>query len=186
MVVSVFRVPWDGTLPDGRRPLRLGRSAVVGVVFAQYLPGGVLSYDELLVAIPSLRRLRALITIPQIWVDSPASMAGGRELWGIPKELGRFQRESPTVVALEGVAAVSAGSSRWRLPGRHRLPLTTLQSLDGRRIVSRNEVTGTIAGLRADWSFEPDGPLASLAGRTPMLSIAISDATITFGTDVER
>ena len=34
------------------------------------------------------------VTITDIWVDSPASVAGGRELWGIPKELCDFSMES--------------------------------------------------------------------------------------------
>ncbi|MGA1836393.1 acetoacetate decarboxylase family protein [Herbiconiux sp. 11R-BC] len=103
LLVSVFLVPrsalpasWGaslgGALPPRRRALGFGGRVIVGVAAAQYLPGGVLDYEELLVAVPSLGRGGLRVTIPQIWVDSPTSMRGGRELWGIPKRLAAFRR----------------------------------------------------------------------------------------------
>ena len=68
-------------------------------------PGSDLTYSELLVArrarstsdgagsIPRLSGpLRASLEITDIWVDSPASRNGGRELWAIPKELCDLER----------------------------------------------------------------------------------------------
>ncbi|MBA8815369.1 acetoacetate decarboxylase [Microbacterium halimionae] len=92
LLVSVFRVPAAELpaieIPGGRRPLRLGGEVLVGTAFANYVPGGVLQYNELLVSVPSVFPPR--VTVPQIWVDSEASRAGGRELWGIPKQLETF------------------------------------------------------------------------------------------------
>ena len=174
-------------IPDGRRPLRLGGRTVVGTAFVSYVPGGVLDYNELLVALPSLPGPR--VTIPQIWVDSPTSKAGGRELWGIPKELHDFSRvdsSSGAEVSMGSVASVSATYGRRLLPGMRQLGLDTLQILDGRRILSRNRVIGRMHALKAAWTFDPDGPLGYLAGRKPFFSAAIRDASIIFGMDVER
>lgn len=191
LLVSAFLVPTrevpGARLPDGRRPIRWGRRALVGVAFIHYAAGGVLQYEELLVALQSLPG--PVVTIPLIWVDSAESRAGGRELWSIPKELGRFARQETPAgasVALDGIARLDADVGSRLVPGMPRLPLTTLQSHDGRRVLSRNHVLGRIRRMRPRWTFDPDGPLAFLANRRPVFSVAIRDASITFGLDVER
>lgn len=191
LLVGVFLVPQPAgfELPDGRRPLRIGRRIIVGTAFVRYVPGGALSYDELLVATPSLGSGGLRFTIPQIWVDSPASRAGGRELWAIPKQLETFERseQGSTVTASMGsVAAVNARYGRRLIPGMPQLPLPILQALDARRVLSRNRVIGRIFGLRSEWTFDPQGPLGYLTGSKPLISVAIRDASIIFGMDVER
>lgn len=190
LLVSAFLIPADelpaGSVLPGRRPLRWGRRVLVGAAFVRY-EGGVLEYDELLVAVPSRGRGGLRVTIPLIWVDSPASRAGGRELWGIPKELAEFTRTvegSEVEAAMGEVAALHARYGRALLPRSQRIPLPTLQRLDGRTIDSRNLTIGRLTRLRTAWTFT--GPLAFLAGRRPVLGVAIRDARIIFGMDVDR
>ena len=179
---SVFR----DALPAGRHALRLGSKVVVGVASASYVPGGVLAYEELLVALPTWGRGGLRITIPQIWVDSAQSREGGRALWGIPKELAVFER-SDTRAAMNGAEMVLEGrTGRALLPGMRQLALPILQSVEGGSILSHNRVIGRIRSLRARWSFAADGPLGYLAGHTPFVSFAVRDASIVFGMDVER
>jgi hypothetical protein len=198
LLVSAFLVPRASIpravtqIPEKRTPLRWGDRLVVGVAFARYVPGGVLSYDELLVALPSVGGTPA-VTIPQIWVDSPESVAGGRALWSIPKHLGAFdhaETESGTssTASAEGgmIASVSARYGRTLLPGMHQLPLPTLQRLEGRTVLSTNRVIGRVRALRAHWEFTPHGPLGYLHGRTPFGSFAVTDASIIFGLKVRR
>jgi hypothetical protein len=196
--ISVFLVPSSSMpagfdLPNGRRPLRVGGRVVVGVAAVRYLPGGVLEYDELLVAVPSLGRGGFRVTIPQIWVDSPASVRGGRELWGIPKQLAQFRRTERAprtavtmTVAGEPVAELRARRGLPLLPGMRQLSLPILQRLNGRVTLSHNRVVGRMAGLRASWRFAATGPLGYLAGRRPLLSVALHDAAIIFGMHVTR
>ncbi|MCY7413061.1 MAG: acetoacetate decarboxylase family protein [Salinibacterium sp.] len=211
LLVSVFLVPPDAlpviVIPDGRRPLRWGRRVIVGAAFVHYVPPGVLEYDEFLVAVPSFGRGGLRVTITQIWVDSAASVAGGRELWGIPKQLAQFGRTQTLAdvatrsVTSSGdtatasmtlppastpVASIEARYGRALFPGMPRLPLPTLQALDGRRILSHNRVIGRIGALRAAWTFDPAGQLGYLSGRRPFLSIAIRHAAIIFGMNVQR
>src|SRR5688572_23194128 len=64
----------------------------LGVVYlASYGPESVLSYNELIV-VPALTRYGKNVGfwISHIYVDHPDSMAGGREIWGLPKELAQF------------------------------------------------------------------------------------------------
>lgn len=221
LLVSVFAVPQQAlppefSLPEGRRPLRVGSRVIVGVAAARYVPGGALAYDELLVAVLSVgcgarrgarrgvgnRGLR--VTIPQIWVDSSISLRGGRELWGIPKQLARFDRTDTPAgrTRMSMVAEGSAGTGRNSprlptvelrarrglplLPGLRQLALPILQRLDGRVILSHNRVIGRMSGLRASWRFAAGGALGYLSGRRPLFTIALHDASIVFGMDVHR
>ena len=195
LLVSGFLVPVEHlpALPKGRRPIVIGGRALVGAAFAHYVPGGALQYDELLIAVPSLGRGGLRVTIPQIWVDSPASQAGGRELWGIPKQLASFARVDDGSRARTEmrddrgpVAAIRATYGLPLLPGMRQLSLPILQQPEGRSILSHNRVIGRMSGLRASWTFSPTGPLAWLAGRRPLFNVAIRGASIIFGMDVKR
>jgi hypothetical protein len=194
MLLSLWGVPTAelpttlaATLPTGARPVRLGGRAVVGTAFVTYEPGGVLSYDELLAATLTWHRGRPRVTISDIWVDAPASVAGGRELWGIPKQLAAFERRErgPDV----GVRAHAHGAElarvtfarRRRLPGAWPLPMRTAQRLDGVDHVSRVRALGSIVLGRARWRFPASGPLGFLAGRTPVTSARLEELAIAFG-----
>jgi acetoacetate decarboxylase len=54
-------------------------------------PGSVLPYNELIV-VPALTRsgIHAGWWISHLTVDHPDALAGGREIWGLPKELAQF------------------------------------------------------------------------------------------------
>lgn len=194
MYVSLWRVSPSAVpglaeaLPTRARPLLAGGKALVGVAFARYEPGGVLAYDELLAAVLVRHRGWLRITVPAIWVDSPASLAGGRELWAIPKALATFQR-SP--IARGGVS-VSASHDRQvlaelralpgvRLPGWRRLPLPTAQHLDGIETVTRVRALARVRLARTAWRFPSGSPLAALAGRKPIASVTLQEMSVSFG-----
>lgn len=80
---------------------------------------GTLSYDELAVGSLVRRRGRVGIWCHRIWVDDAASLWGGRQLWGIPKELARFDWDGSTVSVTSGaglLASFSLGPPGRRLP----------------------------------------------------------------------
>lgn len=181
-------------LPAGWRPVVLAGRAVVGTAFVHYLPGGVLAYEELLVAVLVRRGARLRVCLPQIWVTSEASRRGGRVLWGIPKHLADLRRlvrpvgrvASAMHVGERAVVSLEAEVGARLLPGSLTLPLPTVQRLDGVTTLATNTVTTGVRSLRARWTFSPEGPLRHLAGRRPVLSLALVPAAITFGRDVER
>ncbi len=86
--LGLFRSDRPARLPAGLRPLLGARTRVVAL--ARYLPGSTLIYDELIVATPALLGARPGLYVEYIWVDSLASLWGGRRLWGLPKELAEF------------------------------------------------------------------------------------------------
>ena len=201
MLVSTFLVePADipdlgAALPDGHRPVLVSGRAVVGVASVTYDARGMLEYNELLVGVLTRARGALRVTIPQIWVSTEASAAGGRELWAIPKDVATFTPDGGTQVRLPDGASILrlAAHLGARILPRRPLTLTTAQrtladhagSAVG-SITSRNRVHADVRRVRVRWDVARSGPLAWLAGRRPLLSLARSDAVITFGRDVRR
>lgn len=163
-----------------------------GVALVRYEEPSPLTYGELLVAHPVREPVRG-VSIDQIWVDSVASMAGGRELWAIPKELCDFSFETTRTGPL---TRTSWSASFERRPvvdadftdlsrAAPRLPFrgTTWQpGLDGgaARTAALRGSSRTLP-CRARWSFAQDGPLGWLAGRRPVASLRMVDFSMTFG-----
>ncbi|UNO43499.1 acetoacetate decarboxylase family protein [Streptomyces sp. MST-110588] len=130
MYVSVWCVPrgalpaWP--LPRGVRPLMLRRRCVLLTIWADYQRGGVLEYHELLVALAVRHRWRIAATAVSVWVDNQRSKAGGRALWGIPKECARLvfrhDQEGGFRAELTADADTHAGPGTNRSPGTNGSP----------------------------------------------------------------
>lgn len=182
-VIGVWLLPKRlAPLPDapGCRPLGLFGRRVVAAAFFVYQEPSPLTYGEVMATVLVREGLRPRVSITHIWVDSPASMRGGRELWGIPKELAGFRIDGTRHYAAEGIGSVRVGRVRrapFRLPSAFRIA----QQREGRLLVS--PVRGTVrpALVRARWSFDADGPLGFLAGRRPLLSLASVPFHLVFG-----
>lgn len=179
--------------PAGTRPLAVAGHALVTAALVRYAPGSVLAYDELLVAVATRTGRRPTATLPHIWVDSPESVAGGRELWAIPKGLAAFdiRGDGPATsarVSVDGrqVAQVTGRSGRRLLPGWQASSLTTAQHLEGRSVLATNATRAHARAARYDWTFAPDGPLAYMAGARPLFSLALDRMGISFGLACRR
>jgi hypothetical protein len=182
MYLSVFGVPRATLppLPAGVRPVTVAGRAIVGAAWVRYEPGGTLSYRELLSAV--LVRGRGLgVTIVDIWVDDVRSRDGGRELWGIPKELARISMERDGAVGAAGAPIAEARIRARRWPGTWPFAFTVIQEYGGG--LRRSPVRGRAAAgaAVARWQVEPEGPLGYLAGRKPVWSVALHDFRLRFG-----
>lgn len=198
--VSVFRLPRTllpdvmfGVVPADHTVVEVGGKVTLGVAFVHYTDGGVLAYEELLVALVVRSGGRIRYTIPQIWVSSEESMHGGRALWGIPKQQATFGRgtvgrsiRTTMTVDSDVVATLEATRRGPMLPGTMKVRLPTAQLLDGRRTLARNLVVGEVGMITATWSFAADGPLGHLAGRTPVVSSMIRNASVNFGMEARN
>ena len=167
-------------------------AGLYGAAFVDYTDGGVLAYHELLVARLHDARARQ-VRITDIWVDSPQSLAGGRALWAIPKQLADLPLRSWSVgpACRTSFSAVTQGQQVARgaftsMPGAAlvRTPFalrTSQQRSDGSVVVTPFGGSARALPCRAAWRFDPHGPLAFLHGRRPVLSLRLSDARIRFG-----
>ena len=189
--LSLFRVR-AGDHPD-RDP------GVYGVALVKYEEPSPLTYGELLVAhmVPTGGTPKKAVSITDIWVDSPASVAGGRELWAIPKDLCDFTFTS------ERTGPFTRTTCKTALEGR---PIAAAQFTDVSRFAPRlpfkgdtwqqraepdpragEEVTASLTGsskamaCRGTWAFDPDGPLGWLHGKRTLASFRQADFRMSFG-----
>lgn len=186
MWLSVFRLRDDA---DERHP-----AGVYGMALVDYREPSPLTYRELLVArsVTDSDGERA-VTITDIWVDSPASKAGGRELWAIPKQLCDFSRETtdrgPATrtrweASVDGrpvVAAEFTDVSRFapRAPFKGRVEQPGIPDHPG---VAQVEMGGNAKALpcRGRWRIAPDGPLAFLRGARQLGTFRMVDFRLRF------
>lgn len=183
--LSLFRVK-DAV--DDLRP-----AGIYGAAFVSYEEGSPLTYSELLVARPVKEDGVKAVSITDIWVDSPASVAGGRGLWAIPKDLCDFTLESSYRGPLS--------RTEWSATTQRR-PIAHARFSDISRLAIRtpfkgdtwqppidehaDPVTAALTGsakalpCRGHWEFAPDGPLGWLAGRRPLVSFRMSGFRMSF------
>ncbi len=155
-------------VPPDLRVVSVLPGKTLGVVyFASYGPGSAMEYDELIVA-PALTRHagRLGFWISHIYVDHPDSVAGGREIWGLPKEMAQFAWETGSkdcVVARQGdrvLATVSWGKQRrlWQQP----LRLPVISRLGPQVLGFQGKVCGRLGISRGKLEVPGESPFASL------------------------
>ncbi|NEY32350.1 acetoacetate decarboxylase [Streptomyces sp. PRKS01-65] len=173
-------------LPPGVRPVTLAGRALVGTAWAVYEGDGVLRYREVLRAVLVRRRCRPLATITGIWVDSEESRAGGRALWGVPKEPAVF-----TVTGRDGFSARARAAHGQECAARFRaltrislrLPVAfrVAQTRAGRLHLTPVRCRGRIRPARASWDAGPLTPGGGPRRPRPLLSLLYEDARMLFG-----
>lgn len=172
------------TLPGGMRPATLAGRAVACTAFVDYGEGSMLAYHELLAAVVVRQGRGLALSITDIWVDSPASRAGGRELWGIPKELADFSMSpGQSWASCEDAPLAEAWFRSRSLPA---VPLPVLrarvvQERAGELLRTRIRTGGHVRPARAQWNFAPDGPLAWLTRARPVASVRAEQFAMRFG-----
>ncbi len=176
-----------GSTPRSDRPPGLYGAAVV-----DYQQGSPLTYHELLVARLLRDGVRPRVRITDIWVDSPQSLAGGRALWAIPKDLahlplqvaaGRVERATARA-DVDGEPLATARFTAMPFAARLRTPFAATTSQlreDGGTVVTPLRGSARTAPCRGWWDFAADGPLGFLRGRRPVASFRLHDVHLTFG-----
>ena len=171
-------------------------AGIYGAAFVSYEEGSPLTYSELLVARPVKSEQHGRrVTITDIWVDSPASVAGGRELWAIPKGLCDFSLESEHKGPLSstdwtarlGRTPIASATFHDVSRAAPRIPFkggTWQPGIDDTAGVER---TATLQGsskalpARARWEFNADGPLGWLHGARQLASFRQAAFRMSFG-----
>ena len=185
--LSLFRVK-EGV--DDLRP-----PGVYAVAWVTYEEPSPLTYHELLVARPlDSGEHGRRVTITDIWVDSPASVAGGRELWAIPKDLCDFTYETVTRGPLTstewsaGIGRRPIVSASFRDVSRvaPRLPFKGGTWQPGLDDTSGQDRTATLQGsarslpCRSTWDFDRDGPLGWLRDARKLASFRMAGFRMSF------
>ncbi|MFG2478807.1 acetoacetate decarboxylase family protein [Streptomyces fagopyri] len=173
-------------VPLGTRPVTVAGRGVVGAAWVVYENDSVLSYNELLRAVLVRVGTRPRVCITDIWVDSETSKAGGRALWGIPKEMADFDLDrtdglTASAKSHDGLLAGAAFRPGRGLPGRWPLSYRVAQTLAGRLKTSPVRSRTALSLAWADWTASDSGPLRALGLSRPLISVELSDFQIRFG-----
>jgi acetoacetate decarboxylase len=142
----------------------------LGVFFtAAYGPGSALEYNELIVA-PALTRHggRFGFWISHIYVDNEDSMAGGREVWGLPKEMAQFSWSNTGVEVYQGklqLAALRWREPRWLLPMLLFLPTFSKLGLNLLAFLGKVRARSGITSGQLDVPAESPFAALNLSGK---------------------
>ncbi len=153
-----------------------------GVYLSSYSSGSVLEYSELIVVaglVSYSGRWGAWIS--HIYVDNPNSVAGGREIWGLPKELAKFTWEQNVneTSSQDGCVSVyqnnellcrlSYSRNSFRLP----VPLSgnVFSILDSSILFVHGKVESHIGLMGSKLLVPAESPFGSLELGQPWLSV---------------
>lgn len=141
MWMDIFDSKGTPELPSDLKPV-LGANRIA-IIVVRYLEGA-LRYDELMFGTIARRGLRVGYWTDRIWVDSPASVWGGRRIWGVPKNPARFDWADDRVTVSDSrglVAGLSLDRRDSVLPWMY-IPTPFLGDIDGVRCFAIGQLWG--------------------------------------------
>ncbi len=144
-----------------------------GIYLSTYQSGSVLEYNELIV-IAGLVGYRGRFGgwISHIYVDSPDSVAGGREIWGLPKELAEFTWDGDRVTVRQGNQQLcSLSYNRQGFGWRQGLAASTFSTLGADLLLFKSEFESQFGLVGAKLDVPAESPFASLGLGQPWLTI---------------
>jgi acetoacetate decarboxylase len=185
LAVRAERLP---PTPDGFRPLVVAGRGLVIVGWVDYAGGSILRYGELLAAVVGRWSGGLTTTVTHMWVDSLASRAGGRELWGYPKELAEFELAidpSGTALAREADTGDELAHGSFRALVTSPRPIGaaggTVQPMLGGLVAVRALFRFRPSLGRGSFVAPPGSPLAFVTGARKLISLGMRDFHFTFG-----
>lgn len=160
------------------------------IYLSEYQSGSILEYNELIVA-PALVKNQGKIGgwISHIYVDNPDSVAGGREIWGLPKEMAEFVRDDrDTIVKQQDRMLCSLSVSNNLLSGIKIQPEISgycFGNLNGNLLYFGNDFKSKISSIDSKVVVPPSSPFADLKLPQPLLALALQDLNLVAGTPLD-
>ena len=155
------------------------------VYLSVYEPSSTLQYHELIVA-PAIVRYRGKIGawISHIYVDNPQSVAGGRNIWGLPKELADFTWNDRDIAVSQGdksLCIVDRSSTTLPLSfwGKLKLGGDVFGSLDRDILSFRGDVETGLKWTPFQLSIPAESPFSTVNLGNPWLTIQLESLHLT-------
>lgn len=162
----------------------------IGMVYAaSYSAASVMPYNELIVAnaiVAYQGKVGAWIS--HIYVDNPDSVQGGREIWGLPKEMADFTwhtGKSPQVGISQSDRVLCSLTCKWQLPSLpvFHLPIgaPVLSRLGSQFLTfpGQGNLGLHLAGI--DLQISPESPFAPMNLGQPWMSFYSDPLLFTAG-----
>ncbi|KAM3098283.1 acetoacetate decarboxylase family protein [Phormidesmis sp. 146-35] len=147
-----------------------------GVYLSQYTNGD-LTYNELIV-VAGLVSWQGTIGawVSHIYVDNPDSVAGGREIWGLPKEMAEFRwesGESGRVTVRQGDQLLCAMRSTGRFSLlRQRFSFPGFSQQDGSFLVFNSTAQANFGLVGVNLDIPQSSPFGRLINSPPVMAVS--------------
>ncbi|MBD2460934.1 acetoacetate decarboxylase family protein [Oscillatoria sp. FACHB-1407] len=155
-----------------------------GIYLSSYINGSSLEYSELIVVSGLVSYAgKTGIWVSHIYVDNPDSVAGGREIWGLPKELAQFtweQGQRRYCKVQQGDRLLYTFRSDWQLPlWRQPIAGQALSTLVDQVLLFDAKASANFAVVGAELHVPSTSPFASLGLTSPWLVVAAESLDLT-------
>ncbi|MFN6529338.1 acetoacetate decarboxylase family protein [Nostoc sp. ChiSLP03a] len=147
---------------------------LASVYLSHYGSGSVMEYSELIV-VPALinyqRKIGAWIS--HIYVDNADSVAGGREIWGLPKELAKFTWEQGKYVTVhqENRKLCSLKYNQQSLPWRQWLSASSFSVKGSDLLIFPAEVESVLGLIGSKLEIPDESPFSGIGLGQPWLTV---------------
>ncbi len=165
-----------------------------GVYLSYYGSGSVLEYSELIV-IAAVVGYKGKFGgwISHIYVDNPDSVAGGREIWGLPKEIADFTWQKTNTSGKDSTLSdrvtVSQGSrilcslnySQQSFGWRQWLGASSFSTLNSDLLIFPAQLDSRLGLISSKLEVPAESPFASLANGQPWLTVRADEMNLRVG-----
>jgi acetoacetate decarboxylase len=154
---------------------------VANIYLSKYDERSTLQYHELIVA-PGLVKFEGKFGawISHIYVDNLDSVAGGKNIWGLPKQMADFSWNERQIAVSQGdlpLCRAEIGSSGLPLSpfGKYQLSGDAFGGLERDLLLFKNEFAAWLKWIDLRVEIDPVSPFSSLNLRRPLLSLYFND-----------
>ena len=147
---------------------------LASVYLSNYRSGSVLEYSELIIA-PALVNYQSKIGawISHIYVDNADSVAGGREIWGLPKEPAEFTWEQGERVTVhqENRKLCSLNYNRQNLAWRQWLSASTFSAKGADLLIFPAAFESVLGLISSKLEIPAESPFSEIGLGQPWLTV---------------
>jgi hypothetical protein len=171
-------------VPSGVHVVHVGGGKTLGGLFFLAYERGTLVYHELNIVAGLVRvGSRFAFYLPRLYVDSEASLAGGRDIWGVPKELATFDVSHE--IGLTTIAVHQGSRELWRLRCgvatrglRVPLPMPSFGVRGDQFLFFTGALAARLSLVRAEIRMPADGEFAALALDRPRRAVRCENLSL--------
>ncbi len=155
-----------------------------GVYLSYYGTGSVLEYSELIV-VPTFVRYQGKIGgwVSHIYVDHPDSVAGGREIWGLPKELAEFtwEKGERVTVRQENRILCSLNYKRQTLAWRQWFGGSSFSTMNSNLLIFPAELESRLGLIGSKLEVPAESPFSDIGLGQPFLTVRCEQMSLKVG-----